>query len=100
MEIKINTPPTVEIDTEAPAAYIRLRKGAVARTVITREGEIMASVDFDNADQPLGIEVLWPEKFNIQYLLAVSLSGALINQDAVAGTVYVRTVSKDAKTVR
>ena len=100
MDIKINTPPTVEIDTEAPAAYIRLRKGAVARTVITREGEIMASVDLDSAGLPIGIEVLWPEKFNIQYLLDESLTGALINPDAVAETVYVRTVSKDAKKLR
>lgn len=72
LEITIeNEAPTVEIDTDGPAAYIRLRKGLVARTVITRDdGEILASVDLDEKNQPIGIEVVWPQKFNIDYLLA------------------------------
>ena len=45
--IPITEPPVVEIDTEATAAYIRLRETAVARTEPFASERALVMLDFD-----------------------------------------------------
>jgi len=81
--IPINEPPVVEIDTEATAAYIRLRQGKVARTepYESRKGLVMLDLDANN--DVIGIEVVGQQEFSIRELIKevpVETSDAVLNQ--------------------
>ena len=67
--IPITEPPVVEIDTEATAAYIRLRAAEVARTepFATERGLVM--LDFDAAGNVVGIEIVGQQEFSIRELI-------------------------------
>jgi uncharacterized protein YuzE len=67
--IPITKPPVVEIDTEATAAYIRLRDSAVARTEPYGSGSGLVMLDFDAAGNVVGIEVIGQQEFSIRELL-------------------------------
>ena len=81
--IPITRPPTVEIDTEATAAYIRLREGKVARTEPHKSKKGLVMLDFDAKDNVIGIEVLGQQEFSIRELIKqipVKASAAVLNQ--------------------
>ena len=67
--IPITKPPVVEIDTEATAAYIRLRETAVARTEPYPSDSGLVMLDFDTDDNVVGIEVIGQQEFSIRELL-------------------------------
>jgi hypothetical protein len=46
-QITTDITPVVEIDTEAPAAYVRLTNKPVSRTIILRDDDIVATMDVD-----------------------------------------------------
>jgi len=62
-------PPTVEIDTEASAAYVRFGRGKVARTAPYAGPKNMVMVDFDARGRVLVIEVIGSKEFSIDRLL-------------------------------
>ncbi|MDQ6913140.1 MAG: DUF2283 domain-containing protein [Verrucomicrobiota bacterium] len=79
----ITQPPVVEIDTEATAAYVRLRAGKVAQTKRFESGERLIMLDLDSEGQVIGIEVVGQQEFSIRELLKslpVNVSDAVLNQ--------------------
>ncbi len=80
--IPITKPPVVEIDTEATAAYIRLRTGKVARTEPFASDKGFVMLDFDAKGNVLGIEVVGQQEFSIRELIKqvpVEASEAVLN---------------------
>jgi uncharacterized protein YuzE len=67
--IPITEPPIVEIDTEATAAYIRLRQGSVARTEPFASERGLVMLDFDVQGNVIGIEVVGQQEFSIRELI-------------------------------
>jgi uncharacterized protein YuzE len=67
--IPITEPPVVEIDTEATAAYIRLRETAVARTEPFASEHAFIMLDFDAEDNVIGIEIVGQQEFSIRELI-------------------------------
>ena len=66
---KSKLPLTVEIDTEASAAYVRFRRAKVARTVRHKSKWPIVTIDLDARGQVIGIEFVGVKKFNVNYLL-------------------------------
>ena len=67
--IPITEPPIVEIDTEATAAYIRLREAKVARTEPFGSEHGLVMLDFDAEGNVVGIEVVGQQEFSIRELI-------------------------------
>jgi uncharacterized protein YuzE len=67
--ISITEPPIVEIDTEATAAYVRLREGKVARTEPFGSELGFVMLDFDSEGYVLGIEIIGQQEFSIRELI-------------------------------
>jgi uncharacterized protein YuzE len=67
--IPITEPPIVEIDTEATAAYIRLREAKIARTEPFGSQAGLVMLDFDAEGNVVGIEVVGQQEFSIRELL-------------------------------
>jgi uncharacterized protein YuzE len=67
--VKSNTPPTVEIDTEARATYVRFKRAKVARTLRHGSKWPIVSMDLDAHGEIVGVEFVGVRKFNLDYLL-------------------------------
>ncbi len=81
--VPITEPPVVEIDTEATAAYVRLRNAKVARTEPYESDKALVMLDFDADDNVIGIEVVGQQEFSIRELIKqvpVQTSDAVLNQ--------------------
>jgi uncharacterized protein YuzE len=86
--VPIEVAPVVEIDTEAPAAYIRINHHPVARTIVLRDDEILSTMDLDASGNLIGIEVVWPTEFGIEKLLADSHAKVVFACPAIERTRY------------
>jgi len=81
--IPISEPPVVEIDTEATAAYIRLRDAAVTHTEPFGSQKGFVMLDFDAEGNVVGIEVVGQQEFSIRKLIKqvpVEASDDVLNQ--------------------
>lgn len=81
--IPITEPPVVEIDTEATAAYVRLRNTKVAHTEPYGSEKGLVMLDFDADGDVVGIEVVGQQEFSIRELIKqvpVEASEAVLNQ--------------------
>jgi uncharacterized protein YuzE len=87
--VPIEVAPDVEIDTEAPAAYIRISHDPVCRTIVLRDDEILSTVDFEAGGKLIGIEVVWPTEFGIEKLFAESRAKVVFARAALERTRYV-----------
>jgi uncharacterized protein YuzE len=87
--VPIEVAPVVEIDTEAPAAYIRISHHPVSRTIVLRDDEILSTMDLDASGNLIGIEVVWPTEFGIEKLLAESRAKVVFARAALERTRYV-----------
>ncbi len=67
--IPITEPPVVEIDTEATAAYVRIREAKVARTEPFSSENGLVMLDFDAAGNVVGIEIVGQQEFSIRELI-------------------------------
>ncbi len=67
--IPITEPPIVEIDTEATAAYIRLRDAKVTRTKPFGSENGLVMLDFDADGNVVGIEIVGQREFSIRELI-------------------------------
>ena len=67
--IPITEPPIVEIDTEATAAYIRLREAGIVRTEPFGSEQGLVMLDFDAEGNVVGIEVVGQQEFSIRELI-------------------------------
>ena|SRR2546421_8309248 len=80
--IPITQPPIVEIDTEATAAYIRLRDTKVVATKPYGSERGLVMLDFDANEDVVGIEVVGRQEFSIRELIKqipVKTSDAVLN---------------------
>lgn len=87
-KITADITPVVEIDTEAPAAYVRCHN-PVARTVMLRDDEILSTLDLDSNGNVIGIKVVWPTEFGIEKLIAESRADVVLPPVAIKRTRYV-----------
>jgi uncharacterized protein YuzE len=81
--IPITEPPVVEIDTEATAAYIRLRETKVVTTEPFGSEKGFVMLDFDEEGNVVGIEVVGQHEFSIRELIKqvpVEVSDAVLNR--------------------
>lgn len=81
--IPITEPPIVEIDTEATAAYIRLRDTKVVTTEPFGSEKGFVMLDFDEEGNVVGIEVVGQQEFSIRELIKqvpVEASDAVLNR--------------------
>jgi len=81
--------PVVEIDTEAPAAYVRFSHSPVSRTVVLRDDDILSTLDLDRNGNVVGIEVVWPTELGIERLIAESRADVVLPPAAIERTRYV-----------
>ena len=92
--IHITEPPIVEADTEATAAYIRLSQTPVVRTEPYGSEQSLVMIDYDDADNVVGIEIIGQQEFSIRELIKrvpVEASEAVLNET--------RYVAADLQTV-
>ena len=79
--------PTVEIDTEASAAYVRFKQAKVARTLRHGSKWPIVTLDLDARGEIVGVEFVGVKKFNLSYLLKrVPLKASL---ETIARATYV-----------
>ena len=67
--IRSKNSPTVEIDTEAAAAYVRFKNAKIARTVRHRSKWPIVTIDLDAQDEVIGVEFVGVKRFDLCYLL-------------------------------
>ena len=70
--IASGTPPVVEIDTEARAAYIRFSHAKVERTIPIDSELTLVAMDLDERGSVVGIEVVGATEFSIAELLKLA----------------------------
>ena len=70
--VRSSKPPTVEIDTEVKAAYVRFSSAPVSKTKeVPSKSTWMATIDLDAKGQVVGVELLGVDCFEIKVLLKV-----------------------------
>lgn len=67
--VKSKMPPTVEIDTQASAAYVRFKRAHVVKTTRHHLKWPIITFDFDQRGEVVGIEFVGVKKFNLGWLL-------------------------------
>lgn len=67
--VRCSAPPTVEIDTEASAAYVRFKQAKVVRTEPVRADGVTITIDFDEHGHVIGVELVGVKEFGICQLL-------------------------------
>jgi uncharacterized protein YuzE len=83
IQVQTTRPPTVELDSEAHAAYIRFRTSTVANTHLVTDKSCVITIDRDRQGKVVGIELIGVDNFNIRALLAkvpIRLSRKLQNE--------------------
>ena len=67
--VKSTGAPALEVDHEAGAAYLRFKRGKVARTIHRGGTGAFVAVDLDRAGDVLGIEVIGADGIHIHRVL-------------------------------
>ena len=92
--VKSHSPPTVEIDTEVAAAYVRFKRARVAKTRRHSSKWPIITIDLDAQGDVVGVEFVGVKRFDLSYLLKqVALKAP---QRTLARTSY---VSAEAETI-
>jgi uncharacterized protein YuzE len=63
--VHLGEPPTVEIDSTVPAAYVQFSKEKVASTQPIEADDMIINVDLDESARVVGVELVGVEEFNI-----------------------------------
>lgn len=67
--VRTRRSPTVEIDTEVSAAYVRFKRAKVARTVRQASKWPIVTIDLDARGEVVGVEFVGVKRFDLDYLL-------------------------------
>jgi uncharacterized protein YuzE len=70
--VKSPTPPTVEVDFDAAAVYVRFRRSKVARTIVRPSGRCIVTVDLDKAGNVVGVEAIGETEVQIGRILRLA----------------------------
>jgi len=69
IKVNSNTPPTVELDSEAHAAYVRFTKRVVYRTEVVACDTSIVTIDIARDGSVIGVELVGVAEFTIGRLL-------------------------------
>ncbi len=69
IQLPAATPPTVELDSDARAAYIRFSSDDVARTEVVASAPVTITVDFSRNNSVVGVELVGVDDFSIESLV-------------------------------
>jgi uncharacterized protein YuzE len=64
-----SAPPTIEVDREATAVYVRFKEGPVAKTVTQPCETMNIAIDLDAKGEVVGIEAVGVTEFSIRSIL-------------------------------
>ena len=93
--VTCKTPPVVELDSAAGAAYVRFSRHKVARTQVLDSRKATVTVDFDAAGEAIGIELIGVEEFTLARLLeSCGIELHPQNRVAIGKARYIRTGAK------
>lgn len=67
--VRARRSPTVEIDTEVSAAYVRFTRAKVARTVRCASKWPIVTIDLNTRGDVIGVEFVGVKRFDLEYLL-------------------------------
>jgi uncharacterized protein YuzE len=67
--VRTSSPPTIEVDTQAEAIYIRFKKTTVAKTISRPCQTVHLAVDLDSEGEVIGIEAVGIKQFSMQGIL-------------------------------
>jgi uncharacterized protein YuzE len=70
--VESSTPPTVEVDFDAAAVYVRFRRSKVARTIVRPSGRCIVTVDLDKAGNVVGVEAIGETEVQIGRILRLA----------------------------
>jgi uncharacterized protein YuzE len=65
-------PPTVELDSDAHAAYVRFSKNRVKETRVITEDKCIVTIDLDARGDVVGVELVGVQEFNVGRLLELA----------------------------
>lgn len=74
--VKSPKAPTVEVDWDAMAAYIRFRRGKVVRTLQRPADRCFVTIDFDRNNEVVGVEVVGAEEIQVGKILQAAAVSA------------------------
>jgi uncharacterized protein YuzE len=70
--VKSSTPPTVEVDSQARAVYVRFNRAAVAKTVSQKAEHSHIAIDLDSKGAVVGIEAVGISTFTLRAILKMA----------------------------
>ena len=70
--VKSATPPSIEVDTDAAAVYIRFKRTKVARTIPRETPGMHVAVDLDRNGEVVGIEAVGVREVQIGRILKMA----------------------------
>jgi uncharacterized protein YuzE len=72
INIASKSPPVVELDSEAQAAYVRFSHHRVKQTRIVEEDKCVVTIDLDARGAVVGVELVGVEEFTVGRLLKLA----------------------------
>lgn len=69
LQIDVEAPPVVELDSEAHAAYIRFSNRPVVKTRPLMTKDCVVTADYDAADKVVGVELIGVQEFRVDQML-------------------------------
>jgi len=69
IQVHTTKAPVVEVDSEAHAAYVRFSTKKVAKTVPVTTDRCIVTIDFDAADEIIGVELIGVDEFGVGPLM-------------------------------
>jgi uncharacterized protein YuzE len=88
IEVESDSMPVVELDTEAQAAYVRFREGKVVRSQEVETTSAVVTLDLDQADQIIGVELIGVKDFTVYSLLKAAHLEKAVSPEALSRTRY------------
>ena len=76
MIVKSSMPPSVEVDTEAAAVYVRFKRAKVARTIARPAANMHLAVDIDKNGEVVGVEAVGIREVQIGRILKMAAVSA------------------------
>ena len=70
--VKSSTPPTVEVDSQARAVYVRFKRAKVKKTIPQKAELSHIAIDLDAKGEVIGIEAVGITNFTLHALLKMA----------------------------
>jgi uncharacterized protein YuzE len=72
MVVKSTTAPTIEVDTEAAAVYVRFKRTKVVRTLARDVPNMHVAIDIDRSGEVVGVEAVGVREVQIGRILRMA----------------------------